>query len=278
VRNIGGKVSARFAFGNLAWNPWFGYGVPYLDGTYSDVLNKTVTDTVLRNSTDVTYSSNKLNRMLTFGSCLDYTFGNWGWAIIGGWYRNETFQFKIRTTQLSILNDSIIYSDDASKVSCRYNNNFYDYFVAVTPKIFENFLIGFEYEGGFNVLGQKYVNHSNVDTTIRLFYNDLIICMEKPLNVDRSWIDVFTARGALRWTVGRDELEVTQKDGTVNQWINGFSTMIDAQEGMFVYFGFGYKKKAVSVDMAVRLLGWKQLGLLAGPPPGSITMTVDLHK
>ncbi|MCI0474354.1 MAG: hypothetical protein L0Y76_12300, partial [Ignavibacteria bacterium] len=33
VFNVGGRISARFAFGNLAWNPWFGYGAPIVNGT-----------------------------------------------------------------------------------------------------------------------------------------------------------------------------------------------------------------------------------------------------
>ena len=277
VKNIGGKISARFAFGNLAWNPWFAYGVPYLDGTYSDDFTLSITDTVLQNTTDMTFSMNKADRLLTFGSCLDYTFGDWGWAIIGGWYRNETFQFKTQTEELSTLNGSTIYSHDSTTISPRYNNSFYDYFVSVTPNIFENFLIGFEYQGGFMVLNQKYEDKSQTDTSLTTIYNDLLICMEKPINANRRLVDVFTVRGALRWAVGRNSLKVTRPDGTEQEWINGISTMIDEMEGMFVFFGIGYKKKRVTVDLALRMLQWKQLAILNGPPPGSITLTVDLH-
>lgn len=277
VTNSGGKISARFAFGNLAWNPWFGYGVPYVNGTRHDVSVHTIADTVLRTNTDLTYSCNNEKRMITFGSCLDYSFG-WGWAIIGGWYRNETFQFKIRTQELSTVNDSIIYSHDTSKVSCRYNNSFYDYFVSITPDVFENFLIGFEYEGGFNILRQRFEKRADADSTQTIFYNDFMLCMEKPIDVNRKWIDVFTIRAGLRWSIGRRELEVVQTNGSIEKWIYSISSKIDGMETTGFYYGFGYKKKRIMIDVAVKVLSWKDVAPFYSPPVGSLTMTVDLHK
>jgi len=278
INNVGGKISARFAFGNLAWNPWFCYGVPYLDGSVSDVLTSTKTDTVIQNTTDMIFSMNKEDRLLTFGSCLDYTFGDWGWGIIGAWYRNETFQFKGEVTEKQTLNSSILYQHDSTRVSPRYNNSFYDYFISITPNVFENLTVAFEYQGGFSILDQKFEDKSQTDTTITTYYNDFIIALERPITVNRKLIDVLTARGSLRYAVGRQIEKTTKPDGSVLEFVKSMSTNYEQLEGMAIFFGFGYQKKRVTVDMAMRLLLWNQLGIVTGPPPAAITFTVDLHK
>ncbi len=281
VHNVGGKISARFAFGNFAWNPWFSYGVPFLAGSARDELLSskiTGTDTVTLSVIDAKYTMEGADRMLTFGSCLDYTFGDWGWAIIGGWYRNETFQFKSDVHEYSTVNGTSVYDDRKIDLSARWDNKYYDYFASITPNIFDDFLIGFEYQGGFNIIDRYYDDKSENDTAVTTFYNDIIVAMEKPLEVNRSWCDKFTPRGSLRYSFGRVTETVEMVNGSVEETIESISTMNGDLEGMAIFFGFGYVKKRMTIDFAMRLLNWNSLGLIQGAPPASVTMTVDLHK
>jgi hypothetical protein len=224
---------------------------------------------------------NQKDMLLTFGSCLDYTFGDKAWAIIGGWYRNETWQFKSTIGETVTTNGTVTFDTVKTGISPRYNNKFADYFAAITPKIFKELLIGFEYQGGFSIFKQTYENHSQVDTILSTYWNDFIINMERPIQVDRKWIDVFTVRGALRYEIGR-VIERTEqlKDGVlvVNEYKKTLSTDIESAEGMALLLGFGYQKNRVTVDLAMRLATWKQSGIFSGPFPGALSMTVDLHK
>jgi hypothetical protein len=289
VRNYGGQVSARFAFGNLAWNPWFKYGIPYLDGSMSDLSRSNTTigsDTMTLGTKDMDFSMKGADRLITFGSCLDYTFGDWGWAIIGGWYRNETYQFKTETddalTITDMSADSVLLSSNtsSSNISARYNNNYYDYFASVTPNIFDDLLIGFEYQGGFRVLHGKYENNSANDTTITAIYNDIIICLERPIETESlRWCDKLIPRGALRYSFGRGLEKVEFTDGRVEEYKGPISTQaLGTVEGMLLFLGFGYQKSRMTVDFGMNIMSWDKYGVVQGPPPAVLTMTVDLHK
>ncbi len=287
---FGGKISGRFAFGNFAWNPWFSYGVPYLDGTVDDkatIINTSdpVNTITTKNVTTKTFDMNKTSQLedmfLTFGSCFDYTFGDKAWAIIGGWYRNETWQYRSTIGETVTTNGTVTFDTLKTALSPRYNNIFVDYFAALTPKIFDEFLIGFEYQGGFSIYDQTYEDHSQVDTTLSTYWNSFIINMEKPMHINRKAIDVFTVRGALRYEIGRivERTEQLINGGlVVNEFTKTLTTNAEDAEGMAMFLGFGYKLRRVKLDLAVRLATWKQSGLFSGPYPGALTMTVDLHK
>jgi hypothetical protein len=284
VKNAGGAINGHFVFGNLAFNPYFSFGLPFIHGSRTDL--STTIDTT---ADTITSTSNKTdtfgmggekidNRMLVVGSCLDYAFGDRAWAIIGVFYRNETYQYKYDTDSKSTVGASVVEDTSYSSLSGMYDNNFYDYFASITPFVFEDFTIGFEYRGGL-ITSKVDNSEGNTDTINTFIYNDALVSMEKPIQANVSWCDVLTIRGSLVYFTKKNKLERRIGD---NSTIIEESPILTEDggsiKGMQLFFGLGYKKGRICVDIGSKLMRWTQNGLTQGPPPASLTMTVDLGK
>ena len=270
---VGGCITARIG-GNFGWNPWFRVGVPILE---SEDVSKQVTggtvvvDTVKVNNTD----RRSRNLMFNFGSCFDYTFGDFAWAIIGAWYRSEQYKF-VR------INSN---SPDTPTYSPRWDHNYLEYFAAITPKVFGNLMLGLEYQGAYFWDKIEYQDGLKQDTTNQRWYNSVLIAMELPIKVKKLRIlDTFTPRGCLRYNIGKGmrktEIENVSNPGVVDVTEEWFpvSTKNDVlQEGMILYLGFGLTKRRVTIDVSTNVLDWFNLGMVTLPPATHLTLTCNLH-
>ncbi len=200
-----------------------------------------------------------------------------GWAIIGAWYRIETFQMEVIKDQKVTTNGTVNLDTSITTISPRSYNQFVNYFVSVTPNLFEDFLLGIEYQGGFSIIHQEFDNNANTDTTNTTYFNDIIIAMEKLHQCTRPWCDVLTVRGSLRYTFGWTVNRFDFTDGDYEEEVSPLSTK-DGVEGMQLFFGIGYNKARVTVDFGMQMMEWNNTGIIAGPYPAAVSMTVDLYK
>lgn len=278
VSDFGGCVSARIGFGNFGWYPWIRVAVPQLDGKKPET---TVSDsagtlkTVQTSSHSTMADDGSRNLMANVGSCFDYTFGDWGWGIIGGWYRNEQYKFMQTSTA------------NPTTYSPKYFGDFYDYFAAFTPKIFDDCLIGFEYQGGYQKTGFNYENLSNPDSTFHTWFNDFIFVLEKPVKLNNKWMTKITPRGSMALSVGR-KMEQWKKQIPGNpglfevhkEWTPISTLNYEKKDGLVAYFGCGMTLfRRFTIDICSDVFTWQQQGgsMFLGPPPTYMTMTVDLH-
>ncbi len=284
--NVGGQLSARIAFGSLAWNPWFKYGIPSIAHTNYDTNRSTAAGSTTINLSEQLGQMNGKHSLMAFGSCFDYDFGDAGWAIACFGYRNETFRFQQAIKTSTMVDNVLTASTDTTIVfPTRYDNDYYSYFISYTPKLFNDFLLGFEYQGQCLIKRLLHPEKLVPDTIGTDFYNDIIVCMEKPIAVNKPWCNKFIARGSLRYSLKRafnpnNDAKIITPDGQVTEISGELTTKWqDKFEGILPSLGFGYKVGRFTMDAAFNLTGWGQgLGFLNFPPVMAMTATVDLHK
>jgi hypothetical protein len=275
--DVGGCFSARLGLGNLGWNPWVRIGLPILSGkensTQVSFDSATGMTTTLISSTESKLAGgNVRNLLFNAGSCFDYTFGDRAWAIVGAWYRNEEYKFVKTTT-----------GSATATYSPKYRARYYDYFAAVTPKVFDDFLIGFEYQGAYSLTANNYEDMPRNDTTSRKWYNEIIIAMEKPIRLSHPWFKVFTPRGSLVFNIGRaverTEIAVAGNPSLIDVreiWTPMRTINYENRDGLLAYLGCGLTIKRATIDLATDVFEWyKQGSMFLGPPPTYVTMTLD---
>ena len=276
ILDYGGQLSARIALGNAALNPWFKYGIP--------TVNHLFTHTETGYEQKITGSMDGAHRMINTGLCGDMDFGGLGWAIACFGFRNETFRFRNDTTTNGV-------TTGAAKQT-RYDNTFLSYFVTYTPKLvnFKDFTLAIEYQGQYHTKRWLHPSDSpNVartatDTIGTNVYNDIIICMEKTVSVNKGWCNKLVARGSLGFSLKRQTnvndgtgVEYILPSGNIQRGLGEWLTNDGRPEGILPTLGMGYVVGRMTIDAALNLAGWGDKGFINGPPLLAFTATVDLH-
>ncbi len=291
IGNIGGQLSARLAFNKLAINPWFKYGFPITKSEFNYQENSAGNELRFSRS----FKQDKKTKMLLTGLSLDYDFGDVGWAIVSFGYRKECFGFIENSsydTTGSIIRRSV-YSGNATalgEMAAKYNNNFYSYFIAYSPKLPKDIFLAFEYHGGKVDKEVDYFNRPADSAKIMKkvgYENAVMVVMEKPIATNKSWCTKFIPRGSLTYSFSRTPKIFDPNDTYWEYTIHGktytkkdpYSMATgDFADGMILNVGFGWVIKKFTLDFAFNFPAWgDDKSGLTGPPIALFTTTVDLH-
>lgn len=277
ILNFGGQISGRIALGKAAINPWFKYGIPMVSHLF--------THTEPGYEQKIAGGMDGANRMIVTGLCGDMDFGGLGWAIACFGFRNETFRFRNDTTTNSVTT--------GAAYPTRYDNTYLSYFATYTPKFlaFKDFTLAIEYQGQYHI--KRYLHPSDspavartaIDTIGKNAYNDVIICMEKTVSVNKAWCDKLVARGSLSFSLKRQYnsndgsgVEYILPNGNIQRGAGEWLTNEGKPEGILPTLGIGYVVGRFTMDAAVNLAAWGNNGIINGPPLLAFTATVNLHK
>lgn len=271
-------IDAKIVAGKLSIVPIFSIGLPRFQLSQYEKINDSI---VISKNSNVS-AKDAVN--LKTGIQLWGEIGN-NFLIGGFWFDNVKYNLsKMKFKNTKDSKDTLIYGAE-------YSHRSFDWFVGIQNYFSDDLFFAPEYNGGVYVSTADHSKQVTGDSTeVRSMleknfyvYHFFRLGMEKTLKA-KKFLDELSFRTGFVYKYYHDSY--TKKDvngGILNEknlvMIKCNATSSDGpNNGTRVSAGIGLKKGRATIDMSVDLINWGESGIISGPKPAIVTITVDMGK
>ncbi len=297
IRVFGVVVDAMIKAGNLTIRPMVQFGMPSINGKRTndalDVLkgslsSKPAADPQSEQTLNENIEWSSPNTSLLKGGCyFSVDTDNFG-LNTGASFQSRSYQFKqkfsIDSAVLDASGGGTVGTSSGEVLTSQRSTMGGDFFFNLVSKFSDDFVFIPEYDGAFGKINGKHPDIA-LDTNITYMYHNIRFGFEKI--IPDFWIfDNLYLRGGVlaywskTWQTVTDENtgKVTNEEDFPWSYDFFWAPEVSGKKQAKVSGGIGLKKGRGQLDISGNLLGWKDEGLMSGPPAAIITLTVDFGR